>query len=582
MEVFLDNEEYDINPDDPNNYTLDQFQMDLFGLGPIDNPDLAPIFPSDMKLDSIADNTIALGEYAEKESFEEAVQRDQAAQALLDLRGAQVAAPGSGEKEDERAANALVDMGISRGGGDSDDDEELPPAAPASSSSSSSSAAPSKAPPSGPPAGVGYPGVFLPPRAAKDPGARASALASPRAAGPEPSPAEEAAALERKKARQAAMVKLVIKRKRDQAAAAAAAAANPDDMSIGRAATIVHEFIISDTRLEQLEPNEQATIIHGVPNFKSATTPESCCALCGFQLKDRGSMRMGEVKAIAVSYDHFIPVNFVALVFRIVSRKGQYTKEEFEILKLIGSMVCWHCNYSKGPAMFITCEAGGKGFNNLVPNKFMIRKFFIGLLNSRSKWAFDGKDERETTLEKCIGEGDSEEWLKERVAITMERAAKVAEVMRTKVDFEKTKQRFLLARRTIDNACRMLQENKKWQEKEIEMKTAAVEVPKRMKGRTPNEIQAAVEKFITTCLAARASMKRTFLKKAFAREEVLYPVPWQDELIPPMLDNSDQKFEKVTCFDEPSARLDLKRRKLAGGKRHKTYRMRRCRLPKLL
>lgn len=552
MDVFLDDEEGD--PD----YTFDQFEMDVFGLGPIDDPTIAPVFA-----EYVPDASIPIPDAVLSHAFDAAVSAEDE-----DLETAKTA-DAAADKEAEEILNAAnILMSLRQEGGEGSDDEDNMPSNAAAAS----------------PAGI------RPLRLAASPEARAAALASPRAAGPEMTPAEEQAALLRKQRRQAALNDAI----RARAAAQKRALELPaiprisDDISIGSRGTIARKFILSDIRLETLSPDEQASIIHGTPNFRSATSSESCCALCGFAFKDRGSIRKGVSKELAISYDHFLPVNFAAVIFRVVSREGKYTEDEFKILSLIGDMVCWHCNYSKGQAMFVTCpvKAYNKSFDNLQVNAPAIEKFYKGLVASRTKWAYNSAEDvgsDRTSLMKCLKDTDANEWVRSRVEITLNRSRRVIDTIKRQVDFDKARQRILYARATIRRVSDTLHTKDQWIALGTKMTNAATDISKEMAGKPQGQIADAIKKRISGCLKSRIRIKTSVLADAFAKDEVRYPRPWKDGVLKgEEKDNSEQPFPTVECFESARPPEPSSKKTRRGGKRNKTFRARRRCLPKLV
>jgi hypothetical protein len=340
-----------------------------------------------------------------------------------------------------------------------------------------------------------------------------------------------------------------------------------DTVSVWSRGTIAKKFLVPGIRLEELPADTQARIIHGDDNFKNAKLGEACCALCGFKFRDRGSMRSGKVKDSAISYDHFIPINFAAIIFRIVSSAGKYSDAEFKILRSIGDMVCWHCNYSKGQSMFITCPIRVAGsFEGLKVNEPVIRKFFKDLLTSKSKWAYNTPQppgSPNTSLSKCIGTDTN--WLESRVSTTIRRANEVIKLIKDNVDFAKAKDRLGMARATVRRTLEGLEGNAKWQELQREVKNPEGNAAK--------------------CMKDMLALRRKLVAKAFATEEIAYPPPWKTDLAGNE-DNSTQPFTPVICYQprqpkrgrEEYEQQDTKRQRV-GGKRRKT---RRHRLPKLL
>jgi hypothetical protein len=366
-------------------------------------------------------------------------------------------------------------------------------------------------------------------------------------------------ATEEFKAKKAALNAAIIARIPKRKTLAARAVSNlvrrhGDAVSVWTKGTIAKKFLVPGIRLEELSADTQAKIIHGDTNFRNATAKTVCCALCGFKFENRGSMRSGKVKELAISYDHFIPINFAAIVFRIVSSVGKYSDDEFKILQSIGDMVCWHCNYTKGQAMFITCPTGSGGtFDNLKVNTPVITKFFTDLLTSKSIWAYNTADKSRTSLSKCI-DLRQDEWLSSRIAATTARATQVINLIKENVDFEKAKQRLGLARATVRTTLQGLEGEEKWQKLQRDMRDPQADTSK--------------------CMKSMLRFRRELVARAFAREEVSYPLPWK-RIKTGVLENAEKPFIAVRCEPEPNYAKKA-RSKTAGAK------TRRRRLPKLV
>jgi hypothetical protein len=214
----------------------------------------------------------------------------------------------------------------------------------------------------------------------------------------------------------------------------------------GSEATSANRLIIDNIRLETYNATSQAMAIYGdeLTNF---IQPESPCALCGFPLKDRISYIHNRThdydpKQLTWSYDHFVPVNFSAVVFRIVTSKNYETKE-LNLLKDNGYIVCYHCNYEKSQRLFVTCKkTGGKpDFNNFKPNTKTITKFVNDLYTSTNKhgWA-DEKGNR--TLIKCLAPPKYyKTWIRERIKAITTLAERVCTNIISQVSFEAVNER---------------------------------------------------------------------------------------------------------------------------------------------
>ena len=212
-------------------------------------------------------------------------------------------------------------------------------------------------------------------------------------------------------------------------------------------ATSAHRLIIGNIRLETYNATSQAIAIYG-DELKKFTTPDSPCALCGFPLKDRISYIHNRTHGytdnpLTWSYDHFVPVNFSAVVFRIVTSKN-YDIKELNLLKDNGYIVCYHCNYEKSQRLFVTCPKKGRvvDFNNFEPKKEAIAKFVDDLYTSKNKHGWvDEKGNR--TLIKCLTDykKDKSTWKRERIEAITILAKKVCDNIIRQVNFEAVKER---------------------------------------------------------------------------------------------------------------------------------------------
>jgi len=228
--------------------------------------------------------------------------------------------------------------------------------------------------------------------------------------------------------------------------------------SIGR------KLIYRGVRLEKLSPDGQYTKIHG-PIPTTGT-----CALCGFPFVNRQSARK-KGGGISISYDHFIPVNFAAVVFRVAaSATSTYTQREFELMGLIGDMVCWHCNYEKSQRMFLTCRNRGD-FSEMQPNRRAIEQFFRDLLKSTHADAYSGSDRRTTTLKECLGPGPNEEWVRARTDVAVRRAQAICDAIKTNVDYFKVRQRLSATKRIVAVVDTGLQSDQSYQKMDAKHKT---------------------------------------------------------------------------------------------------------------
>lgn len=230
----------------------------------------------------------------------------------------------------------------------------------------------------------------------------------------------------------------------------------------GPEGSIAKRMIIKNIRLESYDPTSQAKIIFGDTEFFNHTRPDSRCYLCGFKFEDRISFHHNKTKnyvppRITWSFDHFVPINFSAVVFRIPVAKGKskYTRDELELLKVIGGMACYHCNYEKSQRMFITCEKEGQvvNFNNFKPNDNEIRSFLNDLYKSENKHGW-GKNPGERTLNLCfIKNGLTKKaWLDQRFKAIQTLAYNVCNLIKQKVDRSKVETRIRLTKVIVQKA----------------------------------------------------------------------------------------------------------------------------------
>ena len=145
-------------------------------------------------------------------------------------------------------------------------------------------------------------------------------------------------------------------------------------------------------RIEKNPASSQARKIHGT----NATNinGDSLCSLCGFTLKERQPPNASGLKW---SYEHTIPVNLVALYFRIICSNNKYSANEVEIMSQLGDVSCWNCNYTKKQDRFITIPRGG----DARPIPDAISLFLENILNGTRD---DGltKDRKSTTIKLAI------------------------------------------------------------------------------------------------------------------------------------------------------------------------------------
>jgi hypothetical protein len=226
----------------------------------------------------------------------------------------------------------------------------------------------------------------------------------------------------------------------------------------GSGDTSANRLIIDNIRLETYNATSQAMTIYG-NELRNFIQPESPCALCGFPLQDRISYIHNRThnynpKQLTWSYDHFVPVNFAAVMFRIVTSQGNYEPKELNLLKDNGYIVCYHCNYEKSQRLFVTCKKtdGKTDFRNFEPNTKTITKFVNDLYKSTNKHGWADKDGNRTLI-KCLAPPNYyKTWIRERIEAIEELARKVCVNIISQVDFEAVKQRLIHTKSIIRKA----------------------------------------------------------------------------------------------------------------------------------
>lgn len=220
--------------------------------------------------------------------------------------------------------------------------------------------------------------------------------------------------------------------------------------------TIAHRFITVG-RLETYKPSSQAGVIFG-DRFMRSINGETPCALCGFKLKDRISYwhnvyhkKDDPETTLTWSFDHRPPINFSAIMFRIVVATGTYTPEELNYLRVTGDIVCFHCNYEKSQRLFITCPVGQDGdktkFSGFSPNVPTIKKFVDDLFNSKHKYGYS-QVVGERTLQNCLkaARKNKSEWRDERIKHITDLAQQVCHMIRDNVDRVNVEVRYKLTK----------------------------------------------------------------------------------------------------------------------------------------
>ena len=220
--------------------------------------------------------------------------------------------------------------------------------------------------------------------------------------------------------------------------------------------TIAHRFITVG-RLETYKPSSQAGVIFG-DQFMRSINGETPCALCGFKLKDRISYwhnvyhkKTDPETTLTWSFDHRPPINFSAIMFRIVVATGTYTPEELNYLRVTGDIVCFHCNYVKSQRLFITCPIGQDKdktkFSGFSPNVPTITKFVNDLFDSKHRYGYS-QMVGERTLQNCLkaARKNKNQWINERIKHITDLAQQVCTMIKDKVDRVNVQVRYKLTK----------------------------------------------------------------------------------------------------------------------------------------
>ena len=223
--------------------------------------------------------------------------------------------------------------------------------------------------------------------------------------------------------------------------------------------------LITVGRLETYKPSSQASLIFG-DKFMESINGDTLCALCGFKLKDRISYwhnvfhkKPNPENTLTWSFDHRPPINFSAIMFRIVvaEGKGKYTSEELENLRVTGDIVCFHCNYEKSQRLFITCpvqnDIDKSNFNGFSPNDEVIAKYVNDLFYSKHRYGYS-QIVGERTLQNCLkaARKSKNEWISERIKHITGLAQQVCTMIKDKVDRPNVERRLKLAKIIVRQA----------------------------------------------------------------------------------------------------------------------------------
>lgn len=311
-------------------------------------------------------------------------------------------------------------------------------------------------------------------------------------------------------------------------------------------ATSAHRLIIGNIRLETYNATSQAIAIYG-DELKKFTTPDSPCALCGFPLKDRISYIHNRTHGytdnpLTWSYDHFVPVNFSAVVFRIVTSKN-YDIEELNLLKDNGYIVCYHCNYEKSQRLFVTCpkKGGVVDFNNFEPKKETIAKFVDDLYTSKNKHGWVDEDGNRTLI-KCLADykKDKSTWKRERIQAITILAKKVCNNIIRQVNFEAVKERLKRTKLIVRKSESSIKNDARYQQ--------------------------------LTNPKSKNRFRREYIAKLFAAAELNFRSPWnwkQSKPLSPIQEESEEEPQRKKLKTGGS------RRKRTRKSKRKTYRRKR-------
>lgn len=311
-------------------------------------------------------------------------------------------------------------------------------------------------------------------------------------------------------------------------------------------ATSAHGLIIANIRLETYNATSQAIAIYG-DELKKFTTPDSPCALCGFPLKDRISYIHNRTHGytdnpLTWSYDHFVPVNFSAVVFRIVTSKN-YDIEELNLLKDNGYIVCYHCNYEKSQRLFVTCpkKGGVVDFNNFEPKKETIAKFVDDLYTSKNKHGWVDEDGNRTLI-KCLADykKDKSTWKRERIQAITILAKKVCNNIIRQVNFEAVKERLKRTKLIVRKSESSIKNDARYQQ--------------------------------LTNPKSKNRFRREYIAKLFAAAELNFRSPWnwkQSKPLSPIQEESEEEPQRKKLKTGGS------RRKRTRKSKRKTYRRKR-------
>ena len=235
------------------------------------------------------------------------------------------------------------------------------------------------------------------------------------------------------------------------------------DVSNMTALTATKAFIMAmkGSRIEGPKPDSQLKFIHGQEVYDSINE-NTLCDLCGFSLKYRQPddyyiAASPNYRILKWSYDHTIPVNYAAVVFKVYFTDGQYSEMERYIMSFLGGPTCYHCNLEKSQQKFITCpDAKKTKWRKLRPNVMAINSFLSQLLHSSRKGDNAINAEGNTSLRRQInriipkkGQLKDNYWIEIRKEYIKKKCEKICELIKTYVDYDSAYARVKLMRSVI-------------------------------------------------------------------------------------------------------------------------------------
>ena len=235
------------------------------------------------------------------------------------------------------------------------------------------------------------------------------------------------------------------------------------DVSNMTALTATKAFIMAmkGSRIEGPKPDSQLKFIHGQEVYDSINE-NTLCDLCGFSLKYRQPddyyiAASPNYRILKWSYDHTIPVNYAAVVFKVYFTDGQYSEMERNIMSFLGGPTCYHCNLEKSQQKFITCpDAKKTKWRKLRPNVMAINSFLTQLLHSSRKGDNAINAEGNTSLRRQINriippkdKLKDNYWIEIRKEYIKKKCEKICELIKTYVEYDNAYARVKLMRSVI-------------------------------------------------------------------------------------------------------------------------------------